>query len=81
MTWVDNARQRFEQAMEQFKGKRFHCALCGKEGEYEKDLDPYLTRIGEWGMLKGDTYIASVETTFSCKDHDACQRRRESKGD
>jgi len=80
VTWVDNARQTFEQAMEQFKGKRFSCTLCGIEGEYDKDLDPCLTRIGQWGVLQGNTYTASIETTFQCKDRDACQQRQESKG-
>jgi hypothetical protein len=80
MTWTENAKQTFEQAMKQFKGKRFRCALCGIEGEYDKDLDPYLTRIGQWGALKGDTYTASVEATFMCKDRDACKERQRSKG-
>jgi len=80
MTWVDQAKQRFEQAMKQFKGKRFHCALCGVEGEYDRDFDPYVTRIGQWGLLRGDTYTASVETTFMCKDYEACRQRQKSKG-
>jgi hypothetical protein len=81
MTWADNARKIFEQSMKQFKGKRFHCTLCGLEGEYDKDLTPYLTRIGEWGILQGDTYTASVETSFVCKDSNACMQRRLSKGE
>jgi hypothetical protein len=80
MTWAENAKQTFEQAMKQFKGKRFHCALCGAEGEYDKDLDPCITRIGQWGIRRGDIYTASVETSFMCKDRDACRQRQENKG-
>ena len=80
MTWADDAKQRFEQAMEQFKGKRFQCALCGIEGEYDKDLDPCLTKIGEFGVLQGGTYTASVDTSFMCKDLEACRQRQKSKG-
>jgi hypothetical protein len=58
VTWVDNTKQKFEQAMEQFKGKRLQCTHCGIEGEYEKDLAPLLTRIGQWGILQGNTYTA-----------------------
>ena len=81
MTWVARERQKFEQAMKQFRGKRFHCFWCGKEGEYEKDLAAEYVEIGEWGVLDGNTYTASFKATFACKDHAACPRRRENKAD
>jgi hypothetical protein len=79
MTWTDDAMQKFEQAMEQFKGKSFPCTLCGKQGKYDEDLVPCLTNIGQWGILRGNTYTASVEASFMCKDYKACKQRRESK--
>jgi len=79
MTWEDEAIQKFKQAMEQFKGKSFPCALCGEVGKYDEDIVPYLTLIGQWGILVGDTYRASVDTSFMCKDYKACKQRCESK--
>lgn len=79
MTWEDEAIQRFKQAMEQFKGKSLTCTLCGKVGKYDEDIVPYLMLIGEWGVKVGDTYRASVETSFMCKDYKACKQRREDK--
>ncbi len=81
MTWLDDAKQKYEQAMEQFKGKRSHCFLCGAEGEYDKDLVPDYVRMGEKGVRQGGTDITQVEAYFRCKDHDACKQRQESKGD
>jgi len=78
MTWTDDAKQKFEQAMEQFKGNRYPCRICGMKGEYDKELDPCLTNIGRFGVLQGDTYTASIESSFMCKDREACDRRRES---
>ena len=79
MTSLDDSKRIYEKAMEQFKGRRFHCVICGIEGEYDKDLKPDYVKIGEMGVLEGDTYTASVEPYFICKDHDTCQRRREGK--
>jgi len=79
VTSLEDSKRLYEQAMEQFKGKRFPCFLCGIEGEYDKDLKPEFVNIGEMGVLEGDTYTASVKASFICKDHDACQRRRESR--
>ncbi len=79
MTWVDDAKQKFEQAMQQFKGKRFPCALCGQVGEYDKDLEPLIANIGRFGIARGNTYTASVESSFACKDIKACYKRQESK--
>lgn len=79
MTWAEDAKYTFEQAMKQFKGKRFRCCLCGMEGDYDRDLEPYITRIGECGILEGNIYKASVETGFRSKDYNACCHRRESK--
>lgn len=80
MTSLDDARKRYEQAMEQFKGKHYPCIICGIEGEYDKDLKPDYVNIGEMGVLEGGTYTESVAASFICKDHDTCQRRREGKG-
>jgi hypothetical protein len=79
MATLDDARKRYEQAMEQFKGKHYHCSICGIEGEYNKELKPDYVKIGEMGVLEGDTYTESVEAYFICKDREACKSRQESK--
>jgi len=79
MTWVDDTNQKFNDAMEQLKGQSFPCAMCCKQGTYDEDLVPFLTNIGEWGILKGSIYTASVETSFMCKDEKACEQRRKRK--
>jgi TFIIF-interacting CTD phosphatase-like protein len=79
MAWADKATQRLEQAMSQFKGRRFRCASCGVEGEYDKDLTPCFTSIGQFILQEGDVFTASVETSFMCKDFRACQERQERK--
>ena len=76
MTCADEENQKFEKTMEQFKGKRFPCALCGKEGEYSKDLGSFFTNIGQLGELRGDSCTASVESNFACKDIKACYQRQ-----
>ena len=80
MTWLDNANRQFKEAMKPFEGKSFHCALCGVEGEYDKNLDPMLTRIGQFSVSQGDVYKVLVETSFRCKDNKACQKRLDTKG-
>ncbi|MFC1994321.1 hypothetical protein ACFLVI_03555 [Chloroflexota bacterium] len=79
MTWVDRVKQKFEEALAPFKGNRYPCTFCGTEGEYDEDLDPCITNIGIWGFLQGDTYTASVDTSFMCKDRSACQQLQEDK--
>lgn len=79
MTRLEDEKRRYEQAMEQFKGKRFPCVLCGIEGEYDKDLKPDYVKIGEKGVLEGGIYTESVEANFICKDREVCKQRQESK--
>lgn len=76
MTRLNDIRHKNEQAMEQFKGKRFSCFLCRIEGEYDKDLKPDYVNIGDKGMLEGDTRTESVEAYFICKDRAACRQRQ-----
>jgi hypothetical protein len=77
MTSLDDAKQEYEQVMEQFKGQRFKCVLCGMEGEYDKDLYPGFTTIGKSGFTQGAEI--NYQLRFHCKDSDACQRRQQSK--
>ena len=79
MMWTDNAKHEFKKAMIQFKGKRFQCTFCEVEGEYDKDFDPCITRIGRSGVVQGNSYAASVESSFMCKDRQACDKRRNEK--
>lgn len=80
MTWEDESLQKFKQAMEQFKGESYPCALCGEKGKFDEDIEPLITVIGQWGVEKDNTYTASVNTSFACKDHEACKQRRAEKG-
>ncbi len=79
MTWANVAKQKFEQAMEQFKGKQFPCFYCGNVGEYDKDLDIAFVNIGQFVFDKDGLYTASIDTTFMCKDYKVCKQRKENK--
>ena len=82
MDCVDEEKQKFEKTMEQFKGKRFPCALCGKEGEYSTDLGTFFTNMGELGKLgelRENTCTPLVERNFACKDVKACYQRQKTK--
>ena len=79
MNCVNEEKQKFEKTMEQFKGKRFPCALCGKEGEYSTDLGTFFINMGELGELREDTCTALVERNFACKDVKACYQRQKAK--
>lgn len=62
--------QRSEREIEQqLKGKRYNCALCGKEGIYGEDL---MRRLGINNAPKASAEIV-------CKDYKACRERRRNK--
>ena len=78
-TWTEQAKDKFEQAMEQFKGSTLACFHCGVDGLYDDDLTSAYVKIGEWGVLEGSRYTASVEATFMCKNRAACEERQKHK--
>ena len=70
--------ERFEQVEKQYKCKKCRCRLCGKEGEYSKDISlPYVS-TGEIGFAEGNSPKSIPK--FICKDINACKKRREDKG-
>ena len=80
MPWTDSAKVTFEESLAPFKGKYFHCALCGVSGVYDGEMEPYIGKITPWRTVQQDIRSAVVETSFVCRDYEACKKRQAEKG-
>jgi len=80
MPWTDSAKVTIEESLIPLKGKFFHCVHCGNSGQYDTEMEPYVSKITPWRTVQQDIRSAVVEMAFVCRDYAACQQRQANRG-